>query len=130
MPSDNHENFIFPHEVVEGISLINEGQFFKAHEVLEEQWILERHSIRKLYQGLIQFSVACYHIQRGNANGALKLLSRAISKLAPFRLQKFPIDIIKLIKNIEILINRLEQFGNSTTINEYEITYPKIEFID
>lgn len=130
MASDNHENFIFPPKVVEGITLINDGQFFKAHETLEEQWILERHSIRKLYQGLIQFSVACYHIQQGNANGALKLLPRAISKLAPFRLQRLPIDIIKLIDKIEFLIHRLNKFENSTIIHDYEIAFPKIEFLD
>lgn len=67
-----------------GLRLFNRGEYFDAHEALETAWRAEPSPACELYRGILQVGVAYYHIQRGNYSGALKLLDRAQSWLAPF----------------------------------------------
>ncbi|HZH58428.1 MAG TPA: DUF309 domain-containing protein [Metabacillus sp.] len=56
--------------------------YFECHEVLEEHWKKDAPKDRKKYWvGLIQIAVALYHHRRGNFNGALKMISNAITIL-------------------------------------------------
>ncbi|MBE3144354.1 MAG: DUF309 domain-containing protein [Planctomycetes bacterium] len=61
--------------VVEGLRLFNSGEYFQAHEVLEDVWREERRPIRELYRGILQVAVAYYHLNRGNLIGARKNVS-------------------------------------------------------
>ncbi len=60
-----------------GVDLFNAGDYYECHEVLEEAWRAEQRPCRALYQGLLQFGIALYHIQRGHYPGAYKMLLRA-----------------------------------------------------
>ena len=73
-----------PRLVVRGLELFNAGDYFQAHEFLEEAWRGEPDPIRELYRGILQVGVGFYHIQRRNYNGAHKLFQRALGWLAPF----------------------------------------------
>lgn len=53
--------------------LFNEGDFFEAHEVLEDLWATEVPPLRAYYKGLIMVAVAVCHWQRGNHGGARRL---------------------------------------------------------
>lgn len=66
-----------------GIELFNAGEFFEAHEVLEDAWrecawgtLRRRH-----LQGLVQLAVAFHHESRGNLIGARSVLERGIRNL-------------------------------------------------
>jgi predicted metal-dependent hydrolase len=55
--------------------------FFECHEVLEEHW-KEEGMTGNLWPGLIQIAVGLYHQRRGNMNGAKRMFTSGIEKLA------------------------------------------------
>lgn len=61
----------------EGFRLFDAGEYYECHEVLEEAWRAEQRPCRALYQGILQYGIALYHIRRGHFAGALKMLQRA-----------------------------------------------------
>lgn len=67
----------------EGIRLFNQGEFYLAHEHLEEAWMETGSPERDLYQGILQIGLAYYQISRGNYRGALKMFRRGQRNLAP-----------------------------------------------
>jgi predicted metal-dependent hydrolase len=73
-----------PSQVLDGLRLFNQREYFEAHEALETAWRAERDPIRELYRGILQVGVAYYKIRKRNFNGAIKLLRRACQWLAPF----------------------------------------------
>jgi dTDP-4-amino-4,6-dideoxygalactose transaminase len=67
-----------------GIELFNAGNFFDAHEVLEDVW-RELHGTQKDFlQALIQVAVGLHHHSAGNLIGARSLLERSSRKLADY----------------------------------------------
>jgi predicted metal-dependent hydrolase len=64
-----------------GVALFNAGEFFEAHEVLEDVWRPAAGVERRFLQGLIQIAVALHHFSTGNLVGARSLLKRGASKL-------------------------------------------------
>jgi hypothetical protein len=64
-------------ELERGVRQFNEGYFFECHDTLEELWSGLRGPGRDFFQGLIQVSVAFYHLGNGNRSGALSMLERA-----------------------------------------------------
>ena len=61
--------------------LLNRGLAFNAHEVLEAAWKSGPDDERPLWQGLAQLAVGITHVQRGNLDGATKLLRRGSGRL-------------------------------------------------
>jgi predicted metal-dependent hydrolase len=66
-----------------GIELHNAGEYFEAHEFLEEAWLAEPGEAGFLYRALLQVTVTHLHIQRGNQRGALKMMLRLRQWLDP-----------------------------------------------
>lgn len=64
-----------------GLALFNAGEYFEAHEALEDAWREEQGDVRLLYQGMLQIAVVYMHIQRSNYEGAVQLYERALPKL-------------------------------------------------
>jgi hypothetical protein len=64
--------------------LLDTGQPFAAHEVLEAVWKATPQPERELWRGLAQLAVGITHVMRGNATGATALLRRAADSLAPY----------------------------------------------
>src|SRR5690348_17536429 len=60
-----------------GIAHFNAREFFEAHEVWEERWLVAREPDKTFLQGLIQVAAACHHHARENARGAKSLLARS-----------------------------------------------------
>jgi uncharacterized protein len=63
--------------------LLDAGQAFAAHEVLEAVWKVTTGPERALWRGLAQLCVGVTHSQRGNPAGARALLERAAETLGP-----------------------------------------------
>jgi hypothetical protein len=61
--------------------LLDDGEAFRAHEVLEAVWKDTSGPERDLWRGLAQLCVAVTHAQRGNSRGAAALFSRAAATL-------------------------------------------------
>jgi uncharacterized protein len=75
------------HESVEvhlyrlGIEHFNRGEFFAAHEVLEDVWRASTDPDRLFLQGLVQAAVALHHHSTGNLTGARSVLRRSLRNL-------------------------------------------------
>lgn len=74
----------YPREYLEFARLFNEGDYFEAHEVLEDLWVVEVPPLKDYYKGLIQMAVAVCHWERGNRSGARKLWISALRHLEPY----------------------------------------------
>lgn len=61
----------------EGLRLFNAGEYFEAHEALEDAWNAEQGDAKNLYRGVLQTAVVYLHIRRGNYNGAVKVYERS-----------------------------------------------------
>jgi hypothetical protein len=89
--------------------LLDRGQAFSAHEVLESAWKDGPDAERALWQGLAQLAVGITHVQRGNRSGAASLLRRASGRL---RLIELPaphgIDVAGLIGHADALTGDLD----------------------
>lgn len=83
--------------------------YFECHEVLEEHWKnLESGQNRDVWVGLIQIAVGLYHQRRGNLTGAKKMLTAALTQLAPTELEQLGFagdalrdEISKRVRDIE-----------------------------
>jgi predicted metal-dependent hydrolase len=62
---------------VRGLELFNEGDYYEAHELLEDAWNEEEGPGRDLYRAILQVAVAYLQIQRGNYAGAVKMFLRS-----------------------------------------------------
>lgn len=88
--------------------LLNRGLAFNAHEVLEAAWKNGPDDERALWQGLAQLMVGVTHVQRGNVNGAIALLQRAVDRLVGTGLPApHSIDAAGLIAYARALIDDL-----------------------
>ena len=68
--------------LAEGIRLFNQGNFFEAHEVWEQEWKIAEGAEKVFYQAIIQAAAALLHIQRGNYAGAVSVYLKSRAKLA------------------------------------------------
>ena len=68
---------------LQGIQAYNAGEYYDAHEFLEHAWIDDKGAGRDLYRSILQIAVALYQVQRGNYNGAVKMLLRVQQWLQP-----------------------------------------------
>jgi predicted metal-dependent hydrolase len=67
-----------------GVDEFNRGYFFECHDTLEDLWAGVRGPSRDFLQGLIQVSVALYHLTGGNRAGAESMLRRALARFARY----------------------------------------------
>jgi predicted metal-dependent hydrolase len=67
-----------------GLRHFNAREFFEAHEVWEEVWLVEAEPEKTFLQGIIQIAAAFHHYRRGNSDGAETLLAAGIVKTTRF----------------------------------------------
>jgi uncharacterized protein len=67
-----------------GIELFNRGEFYDAHEVLEDVWRASVDPERKFLQALIQTAVALHHHSTGNVVGCKSLMARALRNFSGY----------------------------------------------
>jgi predicted metal-dependent hydrolase len=79
------------------------GDFFAAHEILEEYWVSYRGEDRDFYRGLIQAAVALHHASTGNAVGASGVGARARGLLAPYAPHYQSVDVAAVLAQIDAL---------------------------
>jgi uncharacterized protein len=67
-----------------GLELIRSGDYFAAHEELEDVWRAAEPAERDFFQGLVHVAVAWYQAGRGRRVGCERQLAKAARRLAPF----------------------------------------------
>ncbi len=87
----------------------NSGQFYEAHEVLEQIWLPHRKDPNgNFYKGLIQLAGAFVHLQRGRCRPAAALLKLAKGNLESYGVIHAGLDLGKLKRLVEEWLMRLE----------------------
>jgi uncharacterized protein len=107
-------------QAAEGLRLFNAGEYFEAHEALEEAWKDEEGEIRNLYRGILQIAVVYLHITRGNYNGAVKVHARSQRWLRGWATICRGIRVGELRENAEAVIKEVMRLGTDK-IPEFDL---------
>jgi uncharacterized protein len=103
-------------EFHEGIRLFNAGEFFEAHERLEQVWLADRSTHRLFLQALIHLAVGFHHARNGNPAGAERQLRKGLKKLAGYLPACAGIDTAALLNEN---LARLEELTGKGAIGSY-----------
>jgi uncharacterized protein len=85
----------------DGLDLIRRGEYFAAHEVLEDVWRAAAPEERDFYQGLVHVAVAWYQAGRGNRVGCERQLEKAARRLGPFAPEHRGVELASLLAQVE-----------------------------
>jgi predicted metal-dependent hydrolase len=84
----------------DGLELVARGEYFAAHEALEEAWRAAAPEERDFFQGLVHVAVAWYQAGRGNRVGCERQLAKAERRLAPFAPSHRGLDVAGLLEQV------------------------------
>jgi hypothetical protein len=92
--------------------LLEAGQAFTAHEVLEAAWKQAPSDERELWRGLAQIAVGVTHAQRGNAPGAVAVLERGAGRVRGYAPDSpYGVDTVGVADWAQDLANRVQADG-------------------
>jgi uncharacterized protein len=83
-----------------GLDLIRSGEYFAAHEELEDAWRAAEPAERDFYQGLVHVAVAWYQAGRGNHVGCERQLEKAARRLGPYAPEHNGVDVASLLRQV------------------------------
>lgn len=106
-------------QAVEGLRLFNAGEYFEAHEALEDAWNAETSEVRNLYRGILQIAVVYLHITRGNYNGAVKVYARSQRWMKGWQEVCRGIYVGELRRSAEAAMHEVERLG-AERISEFD----------
>jgi uncharacterized protein len=95
-----------------GVDEFNRGFYFECHDTIEELWSGLRGPSRDFFQGLIQVSVAFYHLGNGNLAGTESMMRRALKRFERYPDRYFGFD---LAAQRDDLYRWLERVGRGET---------------
>ena len=101
---------LHPH-AAQGLRLFNAGQYFEAHEALEEAWNDESTKVRDLYRGILQIAVVYLHVTRGNYNGAVKVYGRSRKWMQDWPEVCRGVQVGQLRRDAEVVIREVKKLG-------------------
>lgn len=100
LPEDKMED---PDEAVpeaslaKGIAEFNTQQFYACHDTLEAVWMAAENAEKPFYQGILQISVAFYHLGNLNWRGGAILLGEGLGRLRKFEPSHEGVDVEALV---------------------------------
>lgn len=83
-----------------GLELVRAGEFFAAHEELEDAWREAPPAERDFLQGLVHVTVAWYQAGRGNRPGCERQLAKAARRLAPYGPEHRGVDVTAVLGSV------------------------------
>lgn len=98
-------------DAITGLEMFNQGDYFAAHEYLEEAWKTDQTAGRDLYQGMLQVSIAYYQISRCNYLGAVKMFQRARGWLEPLPDNCRGIDVAQFRDDANQVFSKMLELG-------------------
>ena len=111
-----------------GIERFNDGQYWLAHEALEDAWNDEPAPVRDLYRGILQAAVVYHHISRQNFRGALKVYQRSQKWLNQWPAICRGVGVARLRVDLDTAITEVKRLGpeNLSLFDNYtKIDYDK-----
>jgi predicted metal-dependent hydrolase len=88
-------------ELEAGLDLIRRGEYFAAHEELEDAWRAAPTEERDFYQGLVHVAVAWYQAGRGNRVGCERQLEKAGRRLVPYMPEHLGVNVASILEQVE-----------------------------
>jgi predicted metal-dependent hydrolase len=83
-----------------GLDLIRSGEYFDAHEELEDEWRHAPAEERDFLQGLVHVAVAWLHAERGNRPGCERQLDKAARRLEPYAPAHRDVDVAVVLGDV------------------------------
>jgi predicted metal-dependent hydrolase/ADP-ribose pyrophosphatase YjhB (NUDIX family) len=102
-----------------GLDLIRKGEYFEAHESLEDAWRMAEPAEKDFFQGLVHVAVAWHHAGRGNRPGCERQLAKAARRLAPFAPMHRGVDVSRVLQSVEEAAHTVES-------GSLELPQPKV----
>jgi len=96
--------------------LFNAGEYWEAHEALEEVW---RETGDRFLRGLIVFAAAFVHVQRNNPSGCRKVLEKCVAWLTPYRPRRWGLDVDRVVAHSELCLERLRSLPEERPLAEH-----------
>ncbi|HZS31579.1 MAG TPA: DUF309 domain-containing protein [Gaiellaceae bacterium] len=84
-----------------GLEAIRAGEFFAAHEELEEAWREAAPDERDFFQGLVHVAVAWYQAGRRKPVATARQLEKAARRLGPFAPAHRGVDVADVLRQVE-----------------------------
>ena len=84
-----------------GLDLARAGEYFAAHEALEDAWRAAEPAEKDFFQGLVHVVVAWYQAGRGNEVGCSRQLEKAARRLGPFAPAHRGVDVASVLLQVE-----------------------------
>jgi uncharacterized protein len=84
-----------------GLEQIDRGEYFEAHETLEDVWRAADPAEKDFFQGLVHVAVAWYQAGRGNRVGCERQLEKAARRLGPFAPAHRGVDVAIVLRSVE-----------------------------
>ncbi|MCC3586983.1 DUF309 domain-containing protein [Microcoleus sp. PH2017_30_WIL_O_A] len=106
-----------PIEFWQGIEEFNSQDFYACHDTLEALWMEAGEPDKRFYQGILQISVALYHLSNQNWRGAVILLGEGINRLNYYQPSYAGIAVEDLIRQSAKLLSALQQAGPEAVAN-------------
>ena len=100
-----------------GLEAFNRGEYFEAHELLEDAWNDDQGPARDVYKAVLQVAVAYLQIERQNYAGAVKMFLRARQWLGPLPDVCRGIDIARLRSDAQSAYQALTEMGPAGVVN-------------
>jgi uncharacterized protein len=85
----------------------NRGFYFECHDTIEDLWSGLRGPSRDFFQGLIQVSVAFYHLGNGNLAGAESMTHRALKRFERYPDRYFGFDLAGQREALRVLLEKI-----------------------
>ncbi len=102
-----------PPDAQAAIQRFNDGEYYAQHDLFEALWMHDPRPVRDLYRAILQVGIAYYQIERGNWNGAHKMLVRSVQWLAILPDVCQSVDIGALKADAAAVRAELERVGAS-----------------
>jgi predicted metal-dependent hydrolase len=84
-----------------GLAQIERGEYFEAHETLEDVWRAAEPAEKDFFQGLVHVAVAWYQAGRGNRTGCERQLEKAARRLGPFAPEHRGVDVAAFLRSVD-----------------------------
>ena len=95
-----------PSRFLRGVELIRAGEYFAAHEELEDAWRAAPQDERDFFQGLVHVAVAWYQAGRGRRIGTERQLAKALRRLTPYAPEHRGLELEPLLQQLRELTAR------------------------
>ena len=104
---------------IRGLDAFNRGEYFEAHEILEEAWNHDPTPGRELYRAILQVAVAYLQIERKNYRGAMKMFLRLRQWIDPLPDVCRGVNVAKLRSDARQVHESLQTLG-ADHIDEFD----------